>query len=468
MAENSKKTSDKALLHDNTISPRDDRRARGKVMREAITRQSHAGFKISSDRPDTIDLLEQSNKGRVPELIPIRYGRMLQSPFTFYRGAAALMAFDLSKTPTTKVAVQACGDCHLLNFGAFATPERNVVFDINDFDETLPAAWEWDVKRLAASFVLLGRDNGQKPKVCEEAAEAVVRAYRERMQEFSHMSILDIWYTRFDWQSVVEETSDPQLQKQVTDSVKKAVKRTVQDHYFPKMAQEVNGKYVIKDTPPLMYHMPGKEGAKFESQVLKAFDLYKQSLQEDKQRLLDRYKFCDVAIKVVGIGSVGTLCGVALMLAPDNEPLFLQIKEARPSVLEPYVGKSDFDNQGQRVVAGQRIIQAASDIFLGWTKFDDGRHFYIRQLRDAKVKLETDRWQGNRLSEIAHVMGAILARAHARSGDAAFIDGYLGTGDEFDKAVGDFAVSYADQTEKDHAALTAAVRSGRIKAEIVD
>ncbi len=464
MERDKNKHSEQAVLHDNTISPRDDRRIRGKALREAIPRQSHAGWKVAPNRPDPIDFLEKSNEGRVPELIPIRYGRMMQSPFTFYRGAASLMAHDLSTTPYIKVRVQACGDCHLLNFGAFATPERNIVFDINDFDETLPAPWEWDIKRLAASFVLAARENKLKPKAALECAEAVARTYREKMAEFSKMSILDVWYQKVDWHSLLEETIDTGLHRQLKGQVTKEKKKTIAEYYFPKMTEKVDNQYLIKDNPPLIYHLPGNEHGAYKDKVKNAFDLYKETLQDDRKRLFDRYKLADVAIKVVGIGSVGTLCAIALMLAPDDEPLILQIKEARPSVLEEYAGRSTFENHGQRVIAGQRIIQAASDIFLGWTKFDDGKHFYIRQLRDTKVKPDPLQWGPAQMVEIAQVMAVILAKAHARSGDAALLSGYLGNSDVFDKAIADFSVGYADQTEKDHAALVAAVRSGRIKA----
>jgi uncharacterized protein (DUF2252 family) len=361
--------------------------------------------------------------------------------------------------------VQACGDCHLLNFGAFATPERNIVFDINDFDETLPAPWEWDLKRLAVSFVLSARENGLKAKIAAQAAEAVARSYREKIAELSKKSILEIWYERVDWQSVIECTSDEDLQKRRKDRLRKELKRTIQDYYFPKFTEQSGGHFVIKDSQPTMYHMSGSDGKKFRASVEKALDLYKESLQEHTRRLVNRYRLEDVAIKVVGIGSVGTLCAVAILLAPDNEPLLLQIKEARKSVLEPYVGKSTFENQGQRVVEGQRIIQSASDIFLGWTQFDDGRHFYVRQLRDTKVKPEPELWEGPQTVEIAEVMGQVLARAHARSGDATIISAYLGTGSGFDAAVTDFALNYADQTERDHTLLVAAIKSGRIKAQ---
>lgn len=278
------------------------------------------------------------------------------------------------------------------------------------------------------------------------------------------MSILDIWYARVDWQNVIERTSDEELQKRRKEQLKRAKKRTIQDYYFPKMTEQIDGSYKIKDNPPIVYHLPDKESDDFHDRVLKAFQTYTQSLQEDRQRLFGRYRLKDCAIKVVGIGSVGTMCAVALMLAPDDEPLLLQIKEARESVLEPYAGKSTFENHGQRVVAGQRIVQSASDIFLGWTKFNDGRHFYVRQLRDTKVKPDPELWEGPQLLEIAETMGAVLARAHARSGDAAIIQGYLGGKPTFDEAIGEFSLAYAQQTIEDHAKLASAAKSGRIKA----
>jgi uncharacterized protein (DUF2252 family) len=452
-----------AVLHDNTISPRDNRKERGKALKAAFPHKIHAAWNPAEDRRDPILILEESNAGRIQELAPVRFGRMLQSPFTFYRGAASVMAADLATTPNVGIRVQACGDCHLLNFGAFATPERNIVFDINDFDETLPAPWEWDLKRLAVSFVLAANDNNLKPKFGEAAAQAVARAYRERMGEFAKMSILDVWYASVDWQNVIERTSDAELQKQHKDQLKKAMKRTIQDYYFPKMTQQINGAYKIKDTPPIVYHFPESEEQVWHERIIKAFQAYKLTLQDDRQRLFDRYRLSDFAIKVVGIGSVGTMCAIALMLAPDDEPLLLQIKEARESVLAPYAGKSEFENNGQRVVAGQRIVQSASDIFLGWTSFEDGRQFYVRQLRDTKVKPEPELWLGPQLVEIAETLGSVLARAHARSGDAAYIRGYLGSRTDFDEAIAEFSLAYAEQTIKDHAALVSAVDSGRIK-----
>lgn len=453
-----------AMLHDNTASPRDQRRARGNVLRSAVPYESHGQWVPAAARPDPLHILRLGDQGRIPELIPIRYGRMLKSPFTFFRGAAAIMAADLAATPDIKVRVQACGDCHALNFGAFATPERNVVFDINDFDETLPAPWEWDLKRLAASLVLIARDNGFKDKVGALAVQSAARAYRQKMAEYSRMAILDIWYDNVPWEHVIQEAPDDQLKKTLKAGLKKAQKNTISGHYFPKLVQEKDGKYCIKDNPPLMFHV--SEDKDFEQQMKHGLALYRDSLQDDKRHLLERYQLCDIAIKVVGIGSVGTTCAVALWLAPDNEPLFLQLKEARASVLAAYCGQSEFDTNGQRVVAGQRIMQSASDIFLGWMKLSNGRHFYVRQLRDTKIKLEPEGWSESHLPVMAALLGGVLARAHARSGDSAVISGYLGDAEEFDTAISDFAIAYADQTEKDHALLEHAVKSGKITAQV--
>ena len=455
-----------ALLHDATITPRDNRRARGQTLQGAVPRESHAGWEIDSDGRDPVEVLEKSNEGRIEELIPLRYGRMVHSPFTFYRGSADLMALDLSKTPVTSVQVQTCGDMHLLNFGAFATPERNVAFDINDFDETLPAHWEFDVKRLTVSFILAARSNNLKKKHGVNACKAVVSSYRKKMYEYSRMSILDIWYDRIDFKHLIESTSSDSVKKRREKKLNKAIRRN-SDFYFPKMVQKQSGGYLIKDQEPKIYHPKDGKGKSYKDKIVDALEEYKASLQEDKRRLLGRYKFVDAAIKVVGIGSVGTTCGIALLLAPDDEPLFLQIKEATPSVFEPYVGESTFENRGQRVVEGQRIMQSASDIFLGWTKFDDNKHFYVRQLRDTKIKLEPELWDNKVMLEMADIMGAVLARAHARSGDSAVISGYLGKEDEvFDEAVADFSVAYADQVERDYETMIKAQNSGRIKVKL--
>jgi uncharacterized protein (DUF2252 family) len=455
--------SETAALHDNTMTPKDETRARGRALLATFPHHMHANWKPTADRPDPIDVILKSGEGRVPELAPLRYGRMLVSPFTFYRGTAGLMAYDLARTPNCNVRVQACGDAHLMNFGAFATPERNIVFDLNDFDETLPSPWEWDVKRLAVSFVLAARDNELKEKHARAAAVAVARAYRKKTHEYSRMSILDIWYDRIDWSVVQESTSDKELKKRRKEQTERALKRTIATYYFPKMTEAGDGGHLLKDNPPTIYHMTGPAGDKFRDNAAKSFEMYRETLQEDRRRLFDRYKLEDVAIKVVGIGSVGTVCAVALMLARDNDPIFLQFKQATASVLEEFGGKSEFENHGQRVVAGQRIIQSASDIFLGWTKFDDGKHFYIRQLRDGKVKLEPALWDGARMEEAAELMGGALARAHARSGDSAVLSGYLTEEDSFDEAIGDFSMAYADQAHQDYQRFAAAATLGKFK-----
>jgi uncharacterized protein (DUF2252 family) len=453
----------KARLHLRTGSVRIDRRKRGQLLQGKVALVDHA---LLSDRPagfDPVEVLDQFNATRMQELVPLRWGRMLNSPFAFFRGSAALMSADLAKTPRTDVMVQACGDCHLLNFGAYATPERNIVFDINDFDETLPAPWEWDVKRLATSFALAARGNGLADSCAEGAAAAVARSYRQNTEKYSHMDLMDVWYSRIDWQSVVEKTSDPRLAQTRQDRLKTAVQRTARDYYFPKFTEEKGGRILFKEQPPLLYHPVDQM---FCNLFFHAIPAYRDSLPDNTRRLFDRYELADVAMKVVGIGSVGTMCGVALLMGPDGEPLLLQIKEANASVLEQYIGKSEFENHGQRVVAGQKIAQSASDIFLGWTRFENGKHFYIRQLRDTKVKPEVDIWDANHMLEAAELMGAVLARAHARSGDSALIAGYLDDGDEFDRAIGQFAIAYADRTEQDYAALHDAFRRGKFKAQI--
>lgn len=451
-----------ALLHDATTTPRDGRRERGADYRERVPHSKHAGWKMWAKRPDPLSTLQAAEADRVHELIPIRYGRMQKSPFTFFRGAAAVMADDLSETPFIPANVQSCGDCHALNFGAFATPERQVVFDINDFDETLPAPWEWDLKRLTVSLVLLARDNGLKAGIGADAARAATRSYREHINTYSRMAVLDIWYERIEWERTVESIESENLKRTLAHDLKKAQKKDNKFRSFPKMAHEEGGVYRITDNPPLIYHPKNSE--QFVEEMKEGLRLYRDSLQDDKQRLFDRYVLCDVAMKVVGIGSVGTTCAIALLLAPDSEPLFLQIKQAGPSVLEKHGGKSAFTNHGQRVVAGQRIVQSASDIFLGWMQLGDGRDFYVRQLRDTKVKITTEEWDADSLISMSGIMGAVLAKAHARSGDSAVISGYLGDTDSFDLAIADFSMAYADQTEKDWAALKAAIASGRIKA----
>ncbi len=443
--------------------------AMGKSLREKCPRRSHADWKAPDNRVDPLRLLEQDNKGRIPELIPIRYGRMVRTPFTFYRGAARNMAADLARTPVSGLRVQACGDAHLLNFGAYATPERRLVFDINDLDETLPAPWEWDVKRLAASVVLACRNNGFSPGDARDAVLACVRTYRERMAEYSDIPVLEVWYASVDVEKVAATVKDKEAVRRARKRIAAARARNVLEHDFPKLAAAGAGQSpTIKDNPPLIYHPSAKRELDFRARVRAAFAAYRESLQEDRRVLFDRYELKDAAIKVVGVGSVGTYCGIALMMASEKDPLFLQIKEARPSVLEAYAGKSIYPNHGQRVVNGYRLMQSASDIFLGWAKGKLGRDMYIRQLKDMKIGALVDVFSPGFMVQYAEVCGWALARAHARSGVPAQISGYLGKSDAFDEAIAAFASAYADQSERDHAILKKAVRSGRVEVVMED
>jgi uncharacterized protein (DUF2252 family) len=442
------------------LSPR-ARQAIGKALRDRVSRSAHRDWKPADDRPDPIALLEESSEGRLPNLVPIRYGRMKKSPFTFLRGAAIIMAADLATTPTTGLQVQACGDCHLLNFGGFATPERNLVFDVNDFDETLPAPWEWDVKRLATSLVVAGRHIKASAKSSQEAALSAVRSYREHMGEYAQMSPLGVWYSCIDARVLREFSEGSGHRQRVEQQVEKALTRT-SAQALPKWSESVHGQQRIKDNPPLMYHLPPDD--LLEAEVESVFQQYRQTLRDDLHVLLDRYRLADIAIKVVGVGSIGTRCVVALLMADDNDPLFLQLKEARASVLEKHVGKSFYSNHGQRIVAGQRLMQAASDMFLGWTRSDRGHDFYVRQLRDMKTSVDIEKLSTAELIGYAALCGWALARSHARSGDPSKISGYLGRSETFDRAIADFAIAYADQTELDHQALLNAITSGRIQA----
>ncbi|MEI6068686.1 MAG: DUF2252 domain-containing protein [Methylococcaceae bacterium] len=445
---------------------RADRKDEGKAMRLAVPLASHAQWQAPANRRDPIDLLIESNIGRVAELLPIRYGRMMQSPFAFYRGKAALMAADLATLPTTGIRVQACGDCHLVNFGGFGTPERRLIFAINDFDETLPAPWEWDVKRLAASFVVAGRNNSFTTEEAREAAQACVRSYRENMREFSKMAVLDVWYFSIDGDAMIEEIEDDTARERARKRAARAHNRDVLSEDFPELVTFEDGKHRIRDNPPLIFHPQTEEAAAMEAPVLKAFKRYRATLAEDRRVLLDRYEFKDIARKVVGIGSVGTRCGIMLLMGGADDPLFLQVKEARASVLEPYAGASIYPNHGQRVAMGQRLMQSATDIFLGWVEGEDGNHYYIRQLRDMKIKPLVELFSPGIMNQYAEYCGLALARAHARSGDAAKIAGYLGKKEDFDEAIADFSESYADQNEKDYKALVQAVQKGRLEVYI--
>jgi len=446
-------------------SNRSELYAAGKALREKCPRKLHAEWKPAPNRPDTLDLVLQSEKGRIEELLPLRHGRMVRSAFTFYRGTALTMADDLSATPSTGVCVQCCGDAHLCNFGGFATPERREIFAINDLDETLPAPWEWDVKRLAASFLIGCRDNGITDAIGKDVVMTCVRTYRESMAEYSRMKTLELWYEALDLDELVANIKDSAIRKRSLRRVRKERGKTVAEDIFPKLADHTGGAPVIKDQLPTIFHLQGHPPGEVQKTVRDALASYRATLHSSHQSLLDRYSLHDAAIKVVGVGSVGTQCWVLLFTAGEGDPLFLQVKEARASVLEAYAGRSTFPNHGQRVVNGYRLMQPASDMFLGWTKGSGGRHFYIRQLRDIKVTARVEIFGPPDMHIYASWCGRALALAHARSGQSALLSGYMGKSDTFDRALANFSVLYADQAEKDHAALERAVRSGKVKAE---
>jgi len=441
----------------------EERLAEGKALRDKVPREHHGQWKDGKNRPDPIAILHKSDAGRMKELVPIRYGRMLESPFAFYRGAAAVMASDLARTPTTGLKVQACGDCHLMNFGGFATPERNIIFDINDFDETAPAPWEWDVKRLVASVVLAGRSIGLSDGNSRDCAISAARSYREHIREFSEMDPLRVWYTNVTAEDFIGSLPDD-IQKNVQRRIKKASAASGSEVDYPKLAGAVGGQIRITEQPPLIFHPEVSRAPEFETVLERIFRQYRETLSEDRRMLLDRYRLIDAAIKVVGVGSVGRRCWIALLMSETNDPLFLQFKEAVDSVLEPYAGKSAYGHHGQRVVMGQRLMQPASDIFLGWVTAPNGRQFYVRQLRDAKIKPLVETFDNEMLDVYAMACGWVLARAHSKVSEiSATICGYLGSSsDEFDQAMGKFGLAYADQAEHDHAALKAAVRKGKI------
>jgi uncharacterized protein (DUF2252 family) len=445
--------------------PLDEMMEAGKRLRERVSRAQHGHWRAPDGRPDPIAVLRASDAGRVPDLIPIRYGRMLASPFAFYRGSAGIMAGDLAASPATGLRVQACGDCHLANFGGFNSPERNVLFDINDFDETLPAPWEWDVKRLAASFVLAARSNGLSDQVGRETAETAARSYREHTRIYAHMHPLDVWYA-----SVTERRFTSLLPMDVRKRVRARVQKTRREDGsavdFPKLADMVGGKIAIRDAPPLIFHPEIARQPDFLPMTERLLASYRETLPDDRRALLDDYQIVDAAMKVVGVGSVGRRCWIALLMSVSNDPLFLQFKEAVSSVLEPYAGKSAYPHHGQRVVVGQRLMQPASDMFLGWVTAENGVQFYVRQLRDGKIKALVETFDAELLEGYAEACGWVLARAHAKGGEEAPIAGYLGAGDQFDEAIGAFALAYADQAEKDHAALKAAVGRGDIPVHI--
>ena len=454
-------------LRDQLFSrPMNERMAMGVALRERCRRRDLAVWEPGDDRPDPVDLLVESSKGRVEELIPIRYGRMLVTTFTFYRGGAAIMASDLSRSPSPGLRVWACGDAHLLNFGAFATPERRMAFDINDFDETAIAPFDWDVKRLVASFVVAGRANGFTAADARAAALNAARVYRERMAEFASQPVLDVWYSSLDPFDLYKAAAAEIDVKPAVKRLQLAQERSAHAREYAKLAYQGGTPPRIKDEPPLLYHPLEFGDEAFAKIAEQAIADYAASLPQERLLLIERFKLVDVAMKVVGVGSVGTFCGIALMMSGSGDPLFLQFKEARQSVLEPYERQLPIKHHGERVVIGQRLMQSASDIFLGWFTGSGDRHrqFYMRQLRDAKVTPLVETFDPARMKAYAGATGMALARAHARSGDAAMLSGYMNTRKSFDEALATFGERYADQNEKDHAALVAAVRDGRIEA----
>jgi uncharacterized protein (DUF2252 family) len=454
-----------------------EREARGKQARAEVPRSQHATYEASSERPDPVDLLQHQALTRVPELVPIRYGRMLVSPFTFYRGAANIMAHDLARTPRSGMIVQCCGDAHLSNFGVFASPERRLVFDINDFDETLPGPWEWDVKRLAASMLIAARDNSFAVKDQDRIVLDTVRAYRTAMREFAAMPNLEVWYARLEIEPVLREFQSQFKPEQVKRTERALAKAQTRDSMsaFSKLAQRVDGRAEIVDQSPLIVPLrvmlSDPEAGEWFEWLRQRVRQYRLSLPHDRRVLLEQFQLLDFARKVVGVGSVGTRAWIALLQGRDGgDPLFLQLKEAEASVLEEHLGPSEFKNHGQRVVVGQRLMQATSDIFLGWIHIKAGldgvaRDFYGRQLKDWKGSAEIEQMVPDGMTAYGRLCGWTLARAHARSGDRVAIAAYLGGGNTFDRAILEFSRAYADQNEQDYKALSAAVKSGRVIAQ---
>jgi uncharacterized protein (DUF2252 family) len=457
-------------------------RARGRDERKLVARSSHAHWSPPTDRPDPVAILEQQASTRVPDLIPIRYGRMAASPFDYFRGAAAPMAWDLAHTPTTGITVQACGDAHLLNFGMFAAPDRRLVFDVNDFDETLPAPFEWDVKRLAASLAVTARDKQFKDRDARTAARAAVRSYRTEMANYAAMRFLEVWYARVDIDeatSLLDAVQPKAAVRRRHRDIQKAHRRTSLKAFL-KMCDEVDGQYRIRPRHPVIVRYPIERHPGILEELRHAIAQYQDTLEGDRREVLRRYYFGDFARNVVGVGSVGTETFILLLLGDRaDEPLFLQLKEAQESVLAPFAGKSDYQHQGERVVRGQRLMQGATDLFLGWTTgigtratgskegpLAAAKDYYVRQLRDMKGNMTVSLMDPLQLNYYGRLCGWALARAHARTGRAAIIAGYLGASEDFDHAIADFAMAYADQNEQDYRRLLDAVSAARVVATV--
>ncbi|HEX3323525.1 MAG TPA: DUF2252 domain-containing protein [Solirubrobacterales bacterium] len=453
----------------------EERAAAGKAARAEAPRSSHGDWVPVADRPNPVELLESQALSRVGQLVPLRYGRMLASPFAFYRGAAAVMAADLAATPRSGFIVQLCGDAHLSNFGAYASPDRELVFDVNDFDETLPGPWEWDVMRLAASFAVAGRESGFKGRERLQIVAAMSAEYRQTMRRLAGLGNLEVWYTKMDVPTIVERWGAAAGEQEVAAFRHNLAKTQAKDRMraLSKLTHEVDGKLRIVSEPPLIVpidELVGDSEEDIEARILEILGDYRATLSDDRRVLLDSYRFVDAAMKVVGVGSVGTRAWIVLLLGRDGgDPLFLQVKEAQPSVLEPYAEQSAFTNQGERVVQGQRLVQTASDILLGWVKARgiDGeqRDFYVRQLWDQKGSARVERMGPSALTAYAQICGTTLAHAHARSGDRIAIAAYLGRNEIFDEAIAAFAETYADQNERDYEALEAAADEGWIEVE---
>ena len=456
-------------------STRQDRAALGRRARSTLSRTRHGQWSPAPDRPDPLELLARQEQDRVPDLVPIRHGRMAGSPFAFFRGAATVMAWDLGAEPRTGLSVQLCGDAHLVNFGGFASPERDLVFDVNDFDETLRGPFEWDVKRLSASLEVAGRDREFDEVARTDIVSSGVRAYREAVREFAAMRLLDLWYAKLDM-AEIERRWGAEAGGQEVKSVQRLAARAESKNHlkaFNRLVRVENGQLQFVSDPPLLVPIADlltqPQARALEATIDGALHRYRSSLARDRQQLLDRYSLVQVARKVVGVGSVGTRCWVALFVGTDeSDPLFIQVKEAEASVLEDHVGKSPFANHAQRVVEGQRSMQAASDILLGWARSTDAdgqeRDYYMRQLWDWKVSAPVEKMTPSMLRVYAQICGWTLARAHARSGDPAAIGGYLGSGPIFDQAMASFGRAYADQNAADHQALVDAIAAGRMEA----
>ncbi len=445
------------------VLPAAERREDGQALRKMVPRSMHGAWAPPRDRRDPVEVIRESGRHRIAALLPTRYDRMKASAFKFYRGAAAIMAADLASTPAAGLWVQSCGDCHLANFGTFASPEGTPVFDVNDFDETLPAPFEWDVKRLATSFAVDALTRRLGEKAARHLAAATAMAYRTHMQHLARLAPLDAWRSRVDVADVVAGIGDERLRDRETKRLATATEAAHEG--YPKLIEKSRGAWRIKDQPHAIRQLSGQRDDTHEIAARTAFASYRQSLPAERRILLDRYQLADVAFKVVGVGSVGTFCAIGLFATRDDQTLLLQLKEAQQSVLAPYAGPSAYANQGERVVAGQRIMQSVPDIFLGWSQqAGDDQHCYVRQLKDSRLALVGSDLATGALPYHAALCGATLARAHARSGDAARIAGYAGTGGAFDAAMASFAIAYAAQNEADWHAFTDAIKAGRIEA----